>query len=159
MCDVIFECPLRLQSISVITNITGPSIFVRYTRELFITVNICVVKWSQNEAKNGNIFFRYSREIVITVIVTTEFDCTSTKKKRKTECGFRTKFWPYIALFYAVPSSSPALLKAQWTFGNVFFFAFTLLAKSSLVLTSKILLIPPFRHLRSHLCRLSVAQI
>jgi len=46
----------RLQSNSVITNITGPSIFVCYSREFIITVNIYVAKWSIG-AKNGNIFY------------------------------------------------------------------------------------------------------
>ncbi len=45
----------EIQSNSVITNITGPSTYVRYNREFVITVNIYVVKWSLG-AKNGNIF-------------------------------------------------------------------------------------------------------
>jgi hypothetical protein len=37
-----FKLVFEVQSNSVITNITGPSIFVRYSREFVITVSICV---------------------------------------------------------------------------------------------------------------------
>ncbi len=63
-----------IQSNSVITNSTGPSIFVRYNRDIVITVKLYVVK-SPFGTKNFLKFVRYSREFVITVIVITEFDC------------------------------------------------------------------------------------
>ena len=66
----------------------------------------------------------------------------------KCKRSFRTEF--NCTLFYAVPPSldlsfslSLVLLKAQWTFGRVFFSIGIQLARS-LVLTAKLFQIPPF---------------
>ena len=55
-------------------NITGPSIFVLYSRNFVITVNIYVLAF---EPRNGINFVRYRRVFGITVIVITKFDCSS----------------------------------------------------------------------------------
>jgi hypothetical protein len=55
-----------VQSNSVITNSTGPSIFVRYNRDIVITVKLYVVK-SPFGTENFLNFVRYSREFVIAV--------------------------------------------------------------------------------------------
>jgi hypothetical protein len=60
-----------IQSNSVITNSTGPSLFVRYNRDVVVTVKLYVVK-SPFGTQN---LICYSREFVITVIVIVEFDC------------------------------------------------------------------------------------
>jgi len=81
----------------IITNSMGPSVSVRYNHEAIITVMIYVVKLT-NGPKTSVIFVRYSRELVITVIVITEFDSFKLSGRvYNTTTHFNLPFYYYIS--------------------------------------------------------------
>ncbi len=73
MSNSYFLTRIHIQLNSVITNSTGPSIFVSYNCEALCS-KLCI--WDRIILQN---FVRYNREFVTTVIVITQFDCIQLK--------------------------------------------------------------------------------